>query len=160
MWLRLRKDPSSASWSGSLLSTLALGTAERMLFLRQSDLVLLALTLPLFLAAGLPMLGWGTAAVAWLAQRGINELATRQVRGAVDPRKLVGVLAASMIGRGWLMAGLIFAVGVNHNSAGLAAAVLVIALVTVHFMLNMIMRPFDTPAAKTREAPRYPEGTQ
>lgn len=130
-------------------------------FLRQLDLVLLALTLPIFLAAGLPMAGWGVAAAAWLAQRGIQELATRRVKGSDDPRTLVGVLAASMIGRGWLMAGAIFAIGVNDNSAGLAAAVLVLALVTVHLMLNMIMRPFEAAAAaaKTREPPRIPGGT-
>ncbi len=59
---------------------------------------------------------------------------------------MVGLLAGSMIGRGWLVAGSIFAVGLlGDREDGLAAAVLSIALFTVFFATQMVVRPFDQP---------------
>ena len=58
----------------------------------------------------------------------------------------MGLLAGSMIGRGWLVAGSIFAVGLaGAREDGLAAAVLSIALFTIFFTSQMIVRPFDSP---------------
>ncbi len=111
--------------------------------LRYLDLVLLALALPLFLAAGLPMLGYAAGAAAWLVQRGVQALLNRRVAGSTDPRTVVGVTAGSMIGRGWLVALTIFAAGLQDEDAGLAAAVLVIVLFTAYFTVSMIMRPFQ-----------------
>jgi len=113
------------------------------MLMRYLDLVVLALALPLFLAAGFPMLGYLTGAVAWLVQRGVQVVLQRRAVAAEDPRTFVGLMAGSMIGRGWLVALTIFAVGLADNDAGLAAAVLVIALFTVYFTLQMILRPFD-----------------
>ena len=114
--------------------------------LRYLDLWVLLLALPLFLFTGLPMLGYAAAAAAWLVQRGIDALATSKAKSTEDPRTVVGVLAASMIGRGWLVAGSIFAVGLAaEREDGLAAAVLCIALFTIYFAARMVTRPFDTP---------------
>jgi hypothetical protein len=113
------------------------------LLVRTLDLVLLAVSLPVFLAADLPMAGWGAGAGAWLAQRAIQWLTTRRAAASDQPRTVVGLLAASMIGRGWLVAGIIFAVGANDDAAGLAAAVLVIALFTTYFTIGMILHAFD-----------------
>ena len=52
-----------------------------------------------------------------------------------------------MIARGWLVAIAVFLVGLNDNEAGLAAAVLVVALFTIYFTVRMILRPFEAPAA-------------
>ncbi len=41
-----------------------------MAVLRQLDLVVLALALPIFIAADFPLLGYAAGAVAWLVQRG------------------------------------------------------------------------------------------
>ncbi len=117
--------------------------------LRYLDLLVLALALPLFLLAGLPMLGYGVAAAAWLVQRAINDLATRRAQRSEDPREVVGLLAGSMIGRGWLVAGSIFAVGLaGAREDGLAAAVLCISLFTIYFSAQMVVRPFDQPLPK------------
>ncbi len=56
---------------------------------------------------------------------------------------VVGIAAGSMIGRGWLVALIIFAAGLSDEDAGLAAAVLVILLFTAYFTVSMIMRPFQ-----------------
>jgi hypothetical protein len=110
------------------------------------DLALLALALPLFLATGLPLLGWGAAAAAWIVQRAIRMVLTKRAAASNDPRTVAGLLTASMIGRGWLVALAIFGAGMVERKAGLSAAVLVIALFTVYFTVNMFMRPFETPA--------------
>ena len=54
--------------------------------LRCLDLLVLALALPLFLIAGLPMLGYAAIAAAWLAQRGVNAFATRRAVATGDRR--------------------------------------------------------------------------
>ena len=115
-----------------------------MLLIRYLDLVLLAVALPIFVVAGLPMLGYAAGAAAWLVQRAIQIALYRKAAAADDPRTVVGIAAGSMIGRGWLVALTIFAAGLNDEDAGLAAAVLVILLFTAYFTVSMIMRPFDT----------------
>jgi hypothetical protein len=116
-----------------------------MLALRYLDIVLLVLALPVFLAADLPMLGYAAAAVAWIAQRAIQLVLNRKAAAMDDPRKVAGIMVGSMIGRAWLLALTIFAVGLSDNDAGLAAAVLVLVLVTAYFTVSMIMRPFQKP---------------
>jgi len=111
--------------------------------LRYIDLVLLALALPVFVAAGLPMLGYAAGAAAWLVQRGLQIVLERRAAASKDPRTVVGITAGSMIGRGWLVALTIFAAGLEDEDAGLAAAVLVIVLFTAYFTVSMIMRPFQ-----------------
>jgi len=125
-----------------------------MTFLRYLDLALVAVALPVFLAAGLPLAGWGVGAGAWLAQRGLQVYLERRADASRDPKTVVGLLAGSMIGRGWLVALAVLLVGLSDRHAGLAAAVLVIALFTVYFTTRMILRPFDAhPVAPRRDAP-------
>ena len=110
---------------------------------RYLDLLLVMLALPVFLAAGLPLAGWGVGGGVWAAQRAVQIWLDREAQASTDPRTVVGVLAASMIGRGWLVALAVFLVGLSNNEAGLAAAVLVVALFTVYFTVKMVLRPFD-----------------
>jgi hypothetical protein len=114
-----------------------------MIAVRYLDLVLLVVALPVFVAAGLPMLGYAAGAGAWLVQRAIQVALNRRAAAADDPRTVVGIAAGSMIGRGWLVALTIFAAGLSDEEAGLAAAVLVIVLFTAYFTVSMIMRPFQ-----------------
>jgi hypothetical protein len=112
--------------------------------LRHFELVVLALALPLFLAADLPLLGYAVGAGAWLLQRGIQLLLERRASESDDPRTVVGLTAGGMIGRGWLVAFLIFGVGIAADDAvGLSAAVLFIAVFTVYFTMKLIFRPLD-----------------
>lgn len=117
-----------------------------MTVLKHLDLVVLALALPVFAVAGFPLAGYATAAVAWLLQKGIKEYAERKAVAADDPRATVGIVAGSMIGRGWLVAITIFAgyfAAGSDDDVGLAAAVLVIVLFTAYFTVSMILRPFQ-----------------
>ena len=113
--------------------------------LRFLDLALLALALPIFVAAGLPLLGWVGAAVGWLVQRGVQALIEKRARASADPRTVAGLLTGSMIARGWIVAGSIFVVGLSEREAGLAAAILSITLFTFYFTSQMLTRPFEEP---------------
>lgn len=112
--------------------------------MRNADVLVLALALPLFAVAGWPILGWVTGAGVWAIQRVISGLAVRKAEASDDPRTKVGLLAGSMIGRGWLVAGIILAVGLSNNDAGLSAAVLFLAVFTLQFTMTLAMRPFET----------------
>jgi hypothetical protein len=131
---------------------------------RYFDFVVLALALPVFIVADFPIVGYLTAAATWSGQRAIQAFTTRRAAATSDPRTVVGLMAGSMIGRGWLVAGAIFIVGVADSSkAGLSAAVLFIALFTVYFTVNMILRPFDTapprPSTHPPTTPGHPPTT-
>ena len=111
--------------------------------MRNIDVPVLALALVVFLVAGLPILGWVTGTGAWVIQRLVSEFATRKANAAEDPRTKVGILAGSMIGRGWLVAGIIIAVGLGNNKAGLSAAVLFLIVFTSQFTMTLAMRPYE-----------------
>jgi len=104
--------------------------------LRYADLGLLALALPIFLVAGLPMLGYAVAAAAWLAQHAILLAADRGSARALvagDRRKALGIVGVATLSRVWLVALSILLVGLlGQREDGLAAAVLTFALVTLH----------------------------
>jgi hypothetical protein len=117
--------------------------------LKNVDVIALAVALVLFLIAGFPIVGWIAGAGAWAVQRLINELAVRKATSAEDVRTRVGLLAGSMILRGWVVAGIIVAVGIPNHDAGLAAAVLFLAVFTLQLTMTMAMRPFETPPPKS-----------
>ena len=124
-----------------------------MTFVRNLDLALLALALPVFLVADLPFLGWLTAAVIWGLWRGIGHWADQRAAAAAaenDPRKMAGIAAGSMIGRGWLLGLILLGVGLATNDdVGLSAALLALALFTVHFTFKLILRPTEPHGPRT-----------
>jgi hypothetical protein len=100
------------------------------------DLLLLAVALAVFLLGDLPLLGYAVGAVAWLAQRGIQMVAARRSQAelkAGNRQKAMGIVAATTLGRVWLMATAILLVGLAEREAGLSAAILVLVLFTVSF---------------------------
>jgi len=116
-----------------------------MVVARYLDLVVLAVAFPIFVVAGFPLLGYAAGALAWLLQRGIQVLLARRAAAAEDVRGTVGITAASMIGRGYLVALTIFGAGLIERKAGLAAAILVIVLFTVYFIASLLTRPLEGP---------------
>jgi hypothetical protein len=100
------------------------------------DLMVLAAALAVFLLAGWPIIGYAVAAAAWLAQRGIQILAGRRVAEAIangNRQKAMGTLAASTLGRVWLMVTAALLAGLADRESGLAAALLLVVLFTVSF---------------------------
>ena len=123
------------------MSTLALsgsdtGAKQPGAALRYADLILLALALPIFVVADLPLLGYAVVAAAWLAQHALLQVAERSARAAIargDRRRALGMIGAATMGRLWIVTLPILLVGLlGEREDGLAAAVLAAALVTVH----------------------------
>jgi integral membrane sensor domain MASE1 len=72
---------------------------------------------------------------AWLVQRAIQALATRRVRRSIasgDRRAALGIMGASTLGRVWLITIAVLIVGLAEREAGLAAALLSVALFTLY----------------------------
>src|SRR5215211_3061082 len=128
------------------LTTQALKASDPMPLraLRYLDFAILAIALPIFIAADLPLLGWAGVAAAWIGQRVIQMGIERRARESNDPRTVAGLLTGSMIARGWLVAGSIFVVGLTEREAGLAGAILAITLFSFYFMAQMLVRPFES----------------
>jgi hypothetical protein len=122
-----------------------------MLLVRQLDLLVLAFALPVFIAFGFPILGYSVAAGAWLLQWGIEQWAERRIAsslGTGNRRAALGVRAATMLGRVWLVALAILLVGLlADREDGLAAAVLSAALVTAFLIAQFAGRLQDREAA-------------
>jgi phosphatidylglycerophosphate synthase len=100
------------------------------------DLLVLVAALAVFALGGLPLLGYAVAAAVWLAQRGIQVLASRHAAGELangNRQRAMGTVAATTLGRVWLMATAVLLVGIAEREAGLAAALLLLALFTVSF---------------------------
>ena len=111
-----------------------------MIFLRQLDVVLLLLALPVFVAADQPLLGWAATSVAWIAQKALQASLERKAAVTEDPKGFFRLMAGSLIGRSWLLALTIFGVGIADRAAGLAAAVLALAVFTCYLVISLIMR--------------------
>jgi hypothetical protein len=110
------------------------------------DLIALAAALGLFLLGGFPLLGYAAAAAVWLVQRGIQTLANRRMKVELargNRQKAMGVIAATTLGRVWLMATAVLLVGLAERESGLAAAVLLAALFTISFAGQGLAALFD-----------------
>jgi hypothetical protein len=98
------------------------------------DLLVLAAAAVVFVLADFPLLGYAAAAAAWLAQRGIQWLAQRRSGEALkagNRQRAMGIIAATTLGRVWLMATVILLVGIAQRTAGLSSAVLLAVLFTI-----------------------------
>jgi len=114
------------------------------------DLVVLAAALAVFLLGELPMLGYVVGTAAWLVQRGIQVVASR--RAAIElaagrRQRAMGTIAATTLGRVWLMALAVLLAGLAEREAGLASGILLAALFTVSFAAQGIAHLFDEPQA-------------
>jgi hypothetical protein len=112
------------------------------------DLLVLAVALAVFLLGGLSMLGYAVAVAAWLIQRGIQMFAARRAAAelaAGKRQRAMGILAATTLGRVWLLATAVLLVGLAERQAGLAAAVLVLVLFTISMAAQGFAHLFGEP---------------
>ena len=111
--------------------------------LRHADLLALALALPVFVAAELPLLGWLAATAAWGAAKGIEAYAERRAAASGDRRAAMSARAATLIGRLYLVGLTVLAAGLVEREAGLAAGVLSVGVFTVYFATLFIVKPLE-----------------
>jgi hypothetical protein len=108
---------------------------------RWLDLAVLVVALPVFLALGMPLLGWAGVTGLWLLQRVAQQLLERRARASEDPTRATAVLAISLFARVWIFALAIFVLGKADRDAGLSAALLSVVLVTVYLTSLMTSGP-------------------
>jgi hypothetical protein len=102
--------------------------------LRYLDLIALAVALPVFAVAGLPLGGWALGAGVWLVQRAMQLFFESRTRRTDDPKAVVGYTAGGAIARGWFAAVAVLVIGIlAGDDVGLSAVVLILALFTAYF---------------------------
>jgi hypothetical protein len=121
--------------------------------IRNLDLLVLLLALPVFILIDAPISGYLAAGGAWIVGRIGVDVAARRRREALQAgnrNAALGVTAFATLGRIWLVAGAILLVGLlDQRDAGLAAAVLSLALVTVSLASSFITHVVDPEAEGT-----------
>lgn len=114
-----------------------------MIFLRNLDLAVLVLALPVFAVADWPLAGWGVGAFVWILWRAIGAWAERRALAAGrDLQKVAVAQGASSIGRGWALLAILLPVGLlGSREVALAAALLAAVLFTVSFSIRLALLP-------------------
>jgi hypothetical protein len=115
--------------------------------LRYLDLALLAVALPVFIAADFPIAGYLAIAGTWIVIYGVELISNRAIAGAVarsDRKAAMGWLGATGLARAWIVALAVLIIGLAAGKdAGLAAAVLAAILFTVHLGARLLLRVME-----------------
>lgn len=115
--------------------------------LKFPDFIVLGVVLPVFLIADWPIVGWIVAAIGWFAQAIVIALMEQRALQATEARHQVGLVVGGSLVRAWIAAAaILIAYLVGGNDAGLACALLMIALFTIYFLNKMfthLTRPVD-----------------
>jgi hypothetical protein len=115
--------------------------------LRYADLVVLAVALPVFVAADLPLFAWAGATAVWLLQRGLYAFFLGRAKASGNPRAAVGLMGVSVLGRVWFLALAVLAIGLIDRDSGLPAAVLMLVAFQVWFTALFLTRSMESDAA-------------
>jgi hypothetical protein len=106
--------------------------------LRYLDVVLVILTAPILAVLGAPALGILAGAAVWVIQRFAAVTLDARARRSENVKTAVGLNLAGVVGRAWLVALTILAVGLaGDREDGLAAGILVLAAFTLYFATTL-----------------------
>ncbi len=120
--------------------------------IKYADLALIALALPVFLIAGLPLLGWAGASIGWTGQRIIQALVESKAAKTEDTKSFFQLMAGSIIGRTWFLVISIMTVGLINDQAGLTAAVMSAILFTAYLVITLVTRESPADTTKANDA--------
>jgi hypothetical protein len=110
--------------------------------IRYLDCLLVVAFLPFGLLAGLPAFGVLVGAIAWLAQRALGTVIDARAAAAPDARSATAITFVGVMGRPFVLALTILAVGLlGEKRDGLTAAVLVLVAFTIYLVLSIVLRP-------------------
>jgi hypothetical protein len=105
------------------------------------DVVLVALAAPIMLLIGVPALGYGVGAGAWVALRAVGVAIERAASGR-DARSQVSLRLGYMLGRLFLLAlAVVIARRSGGQNDGLAALVVIVAACTIQLAISAANRP-------------------
>jgi hypothetical protein len=116
--------------------------------LKNLDLGVLALALPIFLLGGFPMVAYAIVAAVWLAQRWLQSFAAARAAETGDRRAAIGVIGGMMVARIWLLGLGVLGAGLIDREAGVAAGLLAVALFTTFFVTLLIVKPLEEAARR------------
>jgi membrane protein implicated in regulation of membrane protease activity len=114
-----------------------------MRILRNLDLIVLGIALPVVVAAGLPLLGWGAAAAAWIASRVLQAFAERRTVESGERRVALGARAASLVGRLYIVGLTVLGAGLIERKAGATAGAVSVVVFTVWLVTLLIVKPLE-----------------
>lgn len=97
---------------------------------------LIALALPVFVVAGLPLRGWALAAVLWVAAEAVGLLLSRLSLGA-DNVAASGVRGVGMMFRSVAVMVVIIVVAASNPAVGVSAGVLYALAYTLELALSL-----------------------
>ena len=117
--------------------------------LKNLDVFVLAIALPVFIAAGLPILGWAAATVAWLLTKAVEAFAERRAAASGNRRVAMGARAASLMARLYTVGIAVLVAGVIEREAGLTAGILSVVVFTVYFATLFIVKPLEEESARS-----------
>lgn len=112
------------------------------------DPLLLAAALAVFLLGGFPLLGFAVGAAVWILQRAVQYVAGRRAADELaggNRQRAMGIVAATTLGRVWLMATAVLLVGLAEREAGLSSAVMLAAFFTISFAAQGLAHLFGEP---------------
>lgn len=114
--------------------------------LRFPDFIALGVALPVFILADWPIIGWVVAAVTWFGSSALIIYMQFRAARATEARHQVGLVVGGSIARAWIAAaGILVAYLIGGNDAGLACALLLIALFTIYFFNKMFTHMLTPP---------------
>ena len=116
--------------------------------LKNLDLGVLAVALPVFLVGGFPMVAYAILAAAWIAQRLLQRFAAAKAVETGDRRAAIGVIGGMMVARIWLLGLSVLGAGLIEREAGVAAGLLAVALFTTFFVTLLIVKPLEDAARR------------
>jgi hypothetical protein len=102
--------------------------------LRNVDLAVLAVAVPVWIAAQLPALGWIATTVAWIASRWFQSFVERRALAKGKRQAMLAARAASLLGRLYVVTIAVFIAGLVDRKSGLTGGVLAAGVFTVYFI--------------------------
>ena len=119
------------------------------------DLVLLAIALPIFILIGQPV-AWLVAGGLWAIARAISYFAALKAKQKLaqgERNTALGTVAATSLGRVWLIAIAVLIAGVIDRDTGLYAALLLVVLFTVNLVTRGLVHLIESDRSRSGEAP-------
>jgi hypothetical protein len=111
--------------------------------LRNIDLIVLAIALPVWIAAQLPALGYIATTVTWVAARAFQSFIEGRALAKGKRQAMLGARAASLLGRLYLVTIGVFVAGLNDREAGLTGGVLAVVVFTFYFVSLFVVTALE-----------------
>jgi hypothetical protein len=115
---------------------------DGLILLRYLDIVLVAVGAPILLLMGVPAVGYGAGAGAWVALRAVGAGLDHYLRAGADARREISLRLAYLIARIFLLAlAVILVRRGDGKDAALAALGVIVFAFTIHLVTSFIQRP-------------------